>query len=181
MLLKLKITKEIAEKAVQHMLEEDMSYYSINQQRAGFLSPEFLETFGAVVNRESLRYGANKIGEKMVGWITSDGNALVIDTDQFVAIYCGVRHAIAPLWWLGNDFKSLPIIEQVSSMPWLKPWETLEEFCRRADKRSDNKYERTVALLREGKTLAFILAEGDLPLQSAKKMHQIAINKGYYK
>ena len=121
MLLKLKITPVIAEKAIQRMVDEDMSYYAITQQNVNKLSPEFWSEFGAVVDLFCLRYGANKIGETTTAWITSGGNALVIDTDQFVAIYCGVQQAARQLAQrFIDDFQRLEVIKYESSMP---------EFC----------------------------------------------------
>ena len=182
MLLKLKLSPWKVFTSIHRMYNEDDGFYAVNQQRANYIAPEFIQEFGRRFNLECLRHGANKIGETTTAWITSGGNVLVIDTSNNTAVYCGVRHAARQLAWMYvENFKTLDVLEYKTSMPWLKPWETLEEFCQRADKRSDNKYERTVALLREGKTLAFLLAEGDLPLRDAMMIHRIAIAKGYYK
>ena len=119
MLLKLKITPVIAEKAIQRMVDEDMSYYAITQQNVNKLSPEFWSEFGAVVDLFCLRYGANKIGDS-VCWVTSGGNALVIN--RTTATYYGVRHAARQLGWMFiDDFQQLEVIKYESSMP---------EFCR---------------------------------------------------
>lgn len=178
MLLKLKITPGIAAKAIKKIYAEDDGYYALHQQNVNKLSGEFWSEFGGVVDLFCLRYGANKIGDS-VCWVTSDGNALVIN--RTTAIYCGVRHAARQLAWMFiDDFQQLEVIKYESSMPWLQPWQTLGEFCRSADKNSSNSYERALALLREGKSNKFLIAEGDLPLRDARAMHQIALTKGYY-
>ena len=116
MLLKLKITPEIAEKAFKKIYDEDNKYYAHHHhQHVNKLCGPFWTHFGGVVDIFCLRYGANKIGEKMVGWITSDGNALVIDTDQFVAIYCGVQDAARQLVSKFIDnFQQLEVIKYES-------------------------------------------------------------------
>ena len=181
MLLKLKISPWKSLVAANRFYNEDASFYAINQQRAGYLAPEFIQEFGHLINRDNLRYGANKIGPCLTAWITKGGNVLVLDTDADAAVYCGVRHAARQLGWMYlEQFQKLEVIEYKTSMPWLKPWQTLDEFCKRACKTSDNKHERAIALLREGKSDKFLLAEGDLPLRDAKAMHRIALAKGYY-
>ena len=178
MLLKLKITPGIAAKAIKKIYAEDDGYYAWHLQNVNKLSGEFWSEFGGVVDLFCLRYGANKIGDS-VCWVTSGGNALVIN--RTTATYYGVRHAARQLGWMFiDDFQQLEVIKYESSMPWLQPWETLEEFCKRACKTSDNKHEKAIALLREGKSDKFLLAEGDLPLRDAKAMHRIALAKGYY-
>ena len=181
MLLKLKLSPWKSLTAINRFSNEDASFYAINQQRAGYLAPEFLNEFGHLINRNNLRYGANKIGPCLTAWITKGGNVMVIDTAAYVAVYCGVRHAARQLGWLYlEQFQKLEVVKYKSSMPWLKPWETLEEFCKRACKKSSNAHERCLALMREGKSSGFIHAEGDLPLRDARAMHQIALAKGYY-
>ena len=181
MLLKLKLSPWKVFTSIHRMYNEDAGFYAINQQRAGYLAPEFIQEFGNRFNLECLRHGANKIGETTTAWVTSGGNVLVIDTSNNTAVYCGVRHAAQQLAWMYvESFKTLEVLEYKTSMPWLKPWQTLEEFCRRACKTSSNRHERCLALMREGKTLAFLLAEGDLPLRDVSAMHKIALTKGYY-
>ena len=129
---------------------------------------------------ENLGYGFRQSadGSKFC-WITSGSNVVMCDTAKNTVTFFGVRHGISPLWQYIDGFRELPIVSHESTMPWIDPWMTLEEFFKKSDKTSPSPHARALALLKEGKIREFLRAEG-LFVQAEMKMFSECEARGYF-
>ena len=174
----LKAAAAILENARNRMSKEHAGYYAMQIQNVSVndRTREAAKFIGKAV--ESLGYGFRQSADgSRFCWITSGSNVVMCDTAKNTVTFFGVRHGVAPLWWFG-DFKKLPVIAHESTMPWIGPWMTLEDFFEKSDKTSANPYERALALLKEGKTREFLRAEG-LPVKEALGMYAQCKSRGY--
>ena len=125
----------------------------------------------------SLNCGYNETAAGLFGWITSGGNVVCFNPAAGTVPYAGARHGMHPLWVLEKP-TSLEVVEYESSMPFLAPFETLANFADRASLDSDCSFERGIALLKSGKPLVFLIAEG-LPADKIRKVFIECVARGY--
>lgn len=179
MKITLKATAAIIENARQRMSQEHAGYYARQIQNVAVndRTRAAADFIGKEVQYLGYGFRQSADGSRFC-WITSGSNVVMCDTAKNTVTFFGVRHGVAPLWWFG-DFKKLPVIAHESTMPWISPWVTLDEFCENADKTSFCPYERALALLKEGKTREFIRAEG-LPVKEAMGMYDQCKSRGYF-
>ena len=123
-------------------------------------------------------HGLNVLHNGNFGWLTSGGNIVLFNPTEGTVTYSGTRHGIAPLWVLENP-NSHKVLRYESSMPFLSPCETLANFAYRARLDSDCPIARGIALLKSGKPLAFLHAEG-LPVRDIKKVFIECFTRGYF-
>lgn len=175
----LKATAAILENARQRMTQEHAGYYARQIQNVAVndRTRAAADFIGKAV--ESLGYGfrQSQDGNRFC-WITSGSNVVMCDATKNTVTFLGVRHGIFPMYYI-KDFRELPVLSHESTMPWIDPWMTLEEFFKKSDKTSPSPHARALALLKEGKTREFIRAEG-LPVQAAMKMFTECKTRGYF-
>ena len=138
--------------------------------------PAAYELFAAPAG--TLNMGYNETPAGLFGWITGGGNIVLFNPTEGTVTYSGTRHGIAPLWVLENP-NSHKVLRYESSMPFLSPCETLANFAYRARMDSDCPIARGIALLKSGKPLAFLHAEG-LPVRDIKKVFIECFTRGYF-
>ena len=138
--------------------------------------PSAYELFAAPAG--TLNMGYNETAAGLFGWITGGGNIVLFNPTEGTVTYSGTRHGIAPLWVLEKP-NSHKVLSYESSMPFLSPFETLGNFVDRARMDSDCPIARGIALLKSGKPLAFLHAEG-LPVRDIKKVFIECFTRGYF-
>lgn len=175
----LKATAAIIEMARQLMSQEHGRYYA--QQIQNVAVNDRTRAAADFIGKEVqyLGYGFRQSADgTRFCWITSGSNIVMCDATKNTVTFLGVRHGIFPMYYI-KDFRELPVIAHESTMPWIDPWMTLEEFFKKSDKTSPSPHARALALLKEGKTREFIRAEG-LPVQAAMKMFTECEARGYF-
>ena len=138
--------------------------------------PAAYELFAAPAG--TLNTGYNETSAGLFGWVTGGGNVVLFNPTEGTVTYVGTRHGIAPLWVLEKP-NSHKVVSYESSMPFLAPFETLANFVDRARLDSDCPIARGIALLKSGKPLAFLHAEG-LPVRDIKKVFIECFTRGYF-
>jgi len=175
MKLVLKITAAQAAAAKETFKADHFAFYA---QPHGFRRtecPAAYELFAAPSG--TLNCGYNDTEAGLFGWVTSGGNVVMFDPAAGTVTYKGARHGIAPLWVLEKP-KSHKVLQYESSMPFLAPFENLSVFADRAALDSDCPYARGLALLKSGKPMAFLHAEG-LPVAEIKRVFAECVARGY--
>lgn len=174
----LKATAAIIENARQRMSQEHDGYYASQIQSVAVNANTRAAADFIGKEVQYLGYGFRQSAEgNRFCWITSGSNIVMCDAVKNTVTFLGVRHGISPLWYI-EGFRELPVIAHESTMPWISPWRTLEDFFMKSDKTSANPYERALALLKEGKSREFIRAEG-LPVKEAMGMYAQCKSRGY--
>ena len=174
MLLTLKATAAQIARAKEVFTADHAAFYG---QPHGFRrsqSAKAHELFNAPAG--TLNHGYNEVGS-LSGWITSGGNVVIMSPQAGTVTYCGTRHGIAPLWALEKP-NSHKVLSYESSMPFLAPFETLDTFAYCANLDADCPIERGLALLKSGKPLQFLHAEG-LPVAEIKRVYDECVARGY--
>ena len=175
MKLVLKVTAQQAAAAKETFKADHFAFYA---QPHGFRRtdcPAAHELFAAPAG--SLNCGYNETPAGLFGWVTSGGNIVLFNPTEGTVTYSGTRHGITPLWVLEKP-NSHEVVSYESSMPFLAPLETLGNFVDRARLDSDCPIARGIALLNDGKPLAFLHAEG-LPVPAIKKVFAECLARGY--
>ena len=177
MLLTLQATPEQIARAKAIYAEDHAAFYA---QPHGFRTSQSLEAhvlFNAPMG--TLHHGYNEVNTGLSGWVTSGGNAVMLNQAAGTVTYSGTRHGIAPLWVLEKP-KSYKVLQYETSMPFLTPFETLDSFAYRARLDSDCPIARGLALLNDGKPLAFLYAEfKGSDVATILKVYAECVKRGY--
>ena len=174
MLLTLKVTAAQIASAKEVFAADHAAFYGKPHGFRRSQSAKAHELFNAPEG--TLNHGYNEVGS-LSGWITSGGNIVMFDPTAETVTYAGARHGIAPLWVLEKP-NSHKVLSYESSMPFLAPFETLDTFAYRAALDSVCPIARGLALLKSGKPMQFLQAEG-LPVAEIKKVYDECVARGY--
>ena len=153
MLITLQVEAAQLEYAQEYLQEAHADYYGCPHGFRKCHSQKVHELFNAPMG--TLNYGYNVMPSGVSGWITGGNNVVLLNQRESTVTYVGTRHGITPLWVLDNP-ESHKILKYESSMPFLSPFETLEEFARRARLDSKCPIARGLARLNSGCPIAFV-------------------------
>ena len=177
MLLTLQATPEQIARAKAIYAEDHAAFYA---QPHGYRTSQSLEAhvlFNAPMG--TLHHGYNELNNGLSGWVTSGGNAVMLNQAAGTVTYSGTRHGISPLWVLEKP-STHKVLQYETSMPFLTPFETLDRFAYRARLDSDCPIARGLALLNDGKSSAFLYAEfKGSDVATILKVYAECVKRGY--